>query len=341
MVKKCNKMILDEDPSSYQAPVDSVEERKRQKKEAKAHKSGNFRLQSKSIFATFPKCQISKERALKKLKRKKETTYICVAQEQHQDGTNHLHALMQYEEKFRTRKADFYDLEDSEDEGHTYHGNYQAAKDAGDVRAYIQKEGQFIEEGHFLSNAQSEVQKRAIENKLILSTALPDLVNSGEISIYSYQQLRTAKNLYTLDSLKVPDYMPKTCYWIYGKTGIGKSRWVRDNYPSQFFNKPQNKWWDGYNGEQIVLLDDFDLRGDCLGHLLKIWADCYSFPAEIKGGTIKPAYTHFIITSQYRPGDIFCQGKDEEKWDKEMQEAIERRFQIKTIHRDGKTLIDL
>ena len=340
MVKKCNKMILDEEPSSYQAPVDFVEERKRQKKEARPQKNGKFRLQAKSVFLTFPKCPITKERALRKLKSKKAPSYICVAHEKHQDDTHHLHALVQYEEKFRTQKSDFYDMEDSEDEGAHYHGNYQAARNAADVQKYVTKENDYVEEGHFLSNAQSDVQRRAEENKKILTTSLPKLVDSGEISIYSYQTLRVARNLYTLDSIEVPDYMPKTCYWIIGKTGIGKSRWVRDNYPSQFYNKPQSKWWDGYNGEKIVLLDDFDLRGDCLGHHLKIWADCYSFTAEIKGGTIKPVFTHFIITSQYSPADIFCQGTNEEKWDKELQYAVERRFKMKTIDRDGLTLID-
>lgn len=283
---------------------------------------------------------MTKERALAKLRLKvKKVQYACIGHELHQDGTDHLHALIQGEDKTETRNANYFDLADSDDEV-AYHGNYQGAKNNEDVRDYVMKSGDFIEEGTFLTNKQSEVQKRAIENKMILESDLPALVDKGEVSLYSYVQLRNAKTLYALDSIAVPDYIPRTCIWIYGETGIGKSRYIRDNYPGMFYNKMQNKWWDGYKGEQTVLLDDADHGCEIYGHLLKIWADCYSFNAEVKGSTIKPVYTRLYITSQYLPRDIWCKGTDQAKWDDEMRKAIERRFKIMTIAADGKTLID-
>lgn len=289
-------------------------------------KTKRFQLQSKNFFLTYPQCGASREDAALALQHKLALDYILIAQEVHMDGTPHLHALITAKDKAAIRNANFFDFAG-------FHGNYQTARKSDDVRDYILKaDTSPLEIGVYLSNSQSEVQKRAIDNKIILDTPLPMLVDNGTVSLYSYKLLREAKTLYNLDKIIVPEYMPKTCFWVYGPTGIGKSRWIRTNYSGQFYEKSQNKWWDGYSGQSVVLLDDYDLKGEHLGHNLKIWSDCYSFTAEIKGGTIRPVLTHFIITSQYLPKDIFCQGKDSDKWDTEMTFAIERRFIIKTIN---------
>jgi len=288
-------------------------------------KTKRFRLSGKNFFLTYPKCDMSRSEAANMLNHKLACDYMIVAQEMHQDGTPHLHAMITAKQKAQITNSNFFDLG-------VFHGNYQTARKTDDVRQYIMKADEYpLEIGLYASNDQSVVQKRALENKKIIETPLHELVDSGDISLFSYQVLTQAKNLYMLDKMDVPEYMPKNCLWIYGNTGIGKSRYVRDNYPGLFYNKPQNKWWDGYKGEKVILLDDFDLKGECLGHYLKIWADCYSFNAEVKGSTIKPCFETFIITSQYLPKDIFCQGIDQTKWDDQMRQAIERRFKLVTI----------
>lgn len=112
--------------------------------------------------------------------------------------------------------------------------------------------------------------------------------------------------------------------WIYGPSGCGKSSKVRNEYES-FYTKGMHKWWDGYNQEEVVLLDDFDpTHGSYLSYYLKIWADHYAFNAEVKGGMLRARPKTVIITSQYTIEQCF-RLKDGSP-DQPTIDAISRRF---------------
>lgn len=74
--------------------------------------------------------------------------------------------------------------------------------------------------------------------------------------------------------------------WIVGEPGLGKSHYARSRYGDDIYLKAFNKWWDGYSGQSVVILDDLDRSGQCLGHLLKIWSDKYACDGEVKGGRV-------------------------------------------------------
>lgn len=98
--------------------------------------------------------------------------------------------------------------------------------------------------------------------------------------------------------------------WIYGATGTGKSRLAvefskkiaGDDY---FIHAPGNlKWWDGYEGQQVVIVDDFrrshlrEIGG--FSYLLRI-LDRYDCEVEVKGSTRCAEWECVIITCPRDP----------------------------------------
>lgn len=56
--------------------------------------------------------------------------------------------------------------------------------------------------------------------------------------------------------------------------------------------------------EKDVIIDDFGPKGISINHLLR-WFDRYKCYVETKGDIVPLYATRFIVTSNFRPDDIF------------------------------------
>lgn len=270
-------------------------------------KSTQKRIQAKGWFLTWPKCDVPKEKALELLKLTGAISEYVIAREVHADGDFHLHAFLKYE-----RKVDF--KSDKWDLG-SHHGNYQVAKSWRAVERYCKKDGDYISSLDLLSACQ----KKAKNNQELLSMSAKEAVLQGKINLLQLPALIKAKGMYDMLE-EAKDCSDVRGIWYWGKPGVGKSHRAREENPSLYI-KAQNKWWDGYRGQEAVLLDDLDKGGSCLGHYLKIWADKYACTGEIKGATVPLNHQRFIVTSNYTPAQLWPD-------DMEMQEAVARRFKL-------------
>jgi len=132
--------------------------------------------------------------------------------------------------------------------------------------------------------------------------------------------LKFHKGIHMLKSVLTDPYHHEDIrgLWYVGVPGAGKSRKALEENPGAY-RKAQNKWFDGYDGETCIILDDLDKGGACLGHYLKIWGDRYPCSGEIKGGTVQLQHTQLIVTSNYTIKELWPD-------DEQMQAAIKRRY---------------
>lgn len=199
----------------------------------------------------------------------------------------------------------------------------EVCKDVGRAIQYCRKDGDVFEKGREpigKVGKKCTMEERAKRNKRLLEEPLKDLVSEGYISAHEIPVIKKARVILAQEK-EVYEHDSVRGLWFWGPPGTGKTHTARSY--GDVYLKAQNKWFDGYAGQQTIVLDDFDQQGSCLGHYLKIWSDKWSCTGEIKGGTVNLCHTRFIVTSNYHPDDLFE--------DEQMLAAIKRRFEIQNF----------
>lgn len=105
-------------------------------------------------------------------------------------------------------------------------------------------------------------------------------------------------------------------YW--GAAGSGKTRKAVEESEESgyyFLDQAEKLWFDGYEGEGTLIIDDF-YGWIKYGILLRI-LDGYQFRCEIKGGFTYALWTRVIITSNKHPSEWYANG---------LTPALERRI---------------
>lgn len=107
---------------------------------------------------------------------------------------------------------------------------------------------------------------------------------------------------------------------LWGVPGSGKTKRAFDEYGNDCYFKPVGDWWDGYNGEETVILDDF--YGTLpYGFLLKL-LDRYPLMVPFKGGFHQFTSKRLVFTSNVSWEEWY----DFENNPKFKKDALRRRF---------------
>lgn len=165
--------------------------------------------------------------------------------------------------------------------------------------------------------------RRDIDEVVTLVKADASLKRIAECCPREYIKFHKGINALRI-ALQEPPGIDRKCVLLLGDTGVGKTRFVMDNYPGNYnvfdLVKP---WFDGYDGQEVVLFDECG-EGMLGYNILKQLCDRYPFRVPCKGGSTPWMAKVVFMTSNCTIREWYPKAKDVHI------RALERR--IKTIH---------
>lgn len=231
-------------------------------------------------------------------------TYAIYGKEIGESGTPHLQGYFQLKKKERITGL-----------VKKFPGVYFAVAKGGyeSNRAYCSKDGEIFSVG-----TPSTVGQRAG-----LSDAVGLVKEKRKLSdvalAFPEVYAKYHRGLEALSSALAPTRNFKTeVYWFYGATGTGKSRRFADSEPDGYWKPSVNKWWNGYDGHDAVIVDDYRRDFCTFAELLRLF-DRYPMSVETKGGTRPFLAKRLYITTPKSPQDTW-EGRTEE----DLQQLLRR-----------------
>lgn len=121
--------------------------------------------------------------------------------------------------------------------------------------------------------------------------------------------IRNYRGLAAFQALKFPpvdrERMKVIC--IHGPPGIGKSHWAYRTLNQALYTpiitETGSIWFDGYCGEEVVLLDDY--TGQLPYSIFNRILDPYPYRAPVKGGSVSAQWRYVIVLTNVDPKDWY------------------------------------
>lgn len=189
---------------------------------------------------------------------------------------------------------------------------------------YCKKDNDFIEIGTISSQGKRtdliELKEKIFEGKAVDEVVLedPHTYHLYGRTLNKIEELALRKKFRTEQTIGE---------WYYGETGVGKSHKAFEGFhPDTHYVYPyDNGWWDGYKGQDIVIINDF--RGQIsYGELLNL---VDKWPHQVRRRNREPLpfiSKKVIITSSIHPDMVYKNLSKEDKLDQ-----LYRRFKIEEL----------
>lgn len=173
---------------------------------------------------------------------------------------------------------------------------------AGQASEYCKKKDSAVEGTTFEFGQISKQGKRsdldAVKKLLDDGASMQDIANEHFGSFIRYHRAFGAYR-----NLVKPEIRDVEVIVLFGAPGTGKSYWAYHAYPD-LWSKPPGQWFDTYQGEETILIDE--MAGDHIGYrtLLRM-CDRYPLLVPVKGDFVYLRHTRVIICSNFHPNNWY------------------------------------
>lgn len=212
-----------------------------------------------------------------------ECKYLIVGHEVGEGGTKHLQGYIEFENPQRLGG-----LKKLLEKAH-----WEARRGTpAEAAQYCKKEGNWHEKGELPKQGRrSDLEEAAA----LVQTGAPwaEIAQAHPATYVRYHRgLEAMKGTQYSDRKEPPEVI-----WLWGVTGSGKTREAVDC--ETFYIKDGTKWWDGYEQQVRIVIDDFDGVWP-FRDLLRL-LDRYPYQGQTKGGYVKINSPKIYITCEYPP----------------------------------------
>jgi hypothetical protein len=180
---------------------------------------------------------------------------------------------------------------------------------AEENKVYTAKDKDFYEFGEPTKqgarNDLKEIKEAIKENPKNIKGVVDEFGNN-------YQQLKYAESLPKYYLCNRNPNNPPTVYWIFGSSGVGKTKLVSDSFDDICYVSSYKWLGTDYNQNECFLLDDFREFDLPFNTILKI-TDRYPFTLEFKGSQIPLNSPYIIFTSPKSIEQTFLTTKEDLK----------------------------
>lgn len=272
----------------------------------------------------------------KKVEKANNVSYIVVGMEVGDSGTPHLQGYVEFKNARRlagvrkviSMRAAFFvrggtpkQASDYCKKGEQSHKEWEESRENG---PNFGLNANFREYGTRIEGAPGKrTDLIAVRDEITAGKPVSELAFENPMLYHQYgRTLNYLEDLTLRNSVRDPSGC--TGIWYFGPTNVGKSHLAMANFDPKIMYKFEDDkgWWDGYNGQKTVILNEF--RGEIPYKRLLELCDKWNATVSRRNRPPMPFLaTHMIVTSSMPPEDIYWRTDEKESIDQ-----LLRRFTV-------------